>query len=62
MTRFHTDEYIDFLQRVAPDTADELTGKGTRCEFHLRSIRPKQNLTLLPRAYKSLGRRRQSSF
>lgn len=32
MTKFHTDEYVDFLQRVAPDTADDLTGKGTRCE------------------------------
>lgn len=30
MTRFHTDEYIDFLQRVSPETADDLTGKGTR--------------------------------
>ena len=31
MTSFHTDEYIDFLQRVSPESVDELTGKGTRC-------------------------------
>jgi histone deacetylase 1/2 len=31
MTAFHTDEYIDFLQRVSPETVDELTGKSTRC-------------------------------
>ncbi|GAA5981974.1 hypothetical protein JCM5350_006585 [Sporobolomyces pararoseus] len=30
MTRFHTDEYIDFLARVTPETFDELTGQGTR--------------------------------
>merc|ERR1711939_299144 len=30
MTAFHTDEYVDFLQRVTPELADELTGKGTR--------------------------------
>lgn len=30
MTSFHTDEYIDFLQRVSPESVDELTGKGTR--------------------------------
>ncbi|KAG9126130.1 hypothetical protein FRC07_004778 [Ceratobasidium sp. 392] len=32
MTRFHTDEYIDFLSKVSPETAEELTGNGTRCE------------------------------
>lgn len=32
MTAFHTDEFIDFLQRVTPETGDELTGHGTRCE------------------------------
>lgn len=31
MTRFHTDEYIDFLSRVAPELAEEMTGHGTRC-------------------------------
>ncbi|KAG8731756.1 hypothetical protein FRC12_019593 [Ceratobasidium sp. 428] len=30
MTRFHTDEYIDFLSKVAPETVEELTGNGTR--------------------------------
>ncbi|CAE6459003.1 unnamed protein product [Rhizoctonia solani] len=30
MTRFHTDEYIDFLGKVSPETAEELTGNGTR--------------------------------
>ncbi|GAA5901654.1 uncharacterized protein JCM6883_000353 [Sporobolomyces salmoneus] len=30
MTRFHTDEYIDFLARVTPETFDEMTGHGTR--------------------------------
>ncbi|CEH12470.1 histone deacetylase [Ceraceosorus bombacis] len=30
MTAFHTDEYVDFLQRVTPETVAELTGDGTR--------------------------------
>ncbi|EIW82040.1 histone deacetylase RPD3 [Coniophora puteana RWD-64-598 SS2] len=30
MTAFHTDEYIHFLSRVTPETADELTYNGTR--------------------------------
>ncbi|GAA5880822.1 hypothetical protein JCM1840_003293 [Sporobolomyces johnsonii] len=30
MTRFHTDEYIDFLARVTPETFDEMTGHGSR--------------------------------
>lgn len=33
MTRFHSDEYIDFLERVTPETVEELSGNGTRCEF-----------------------------
>jgi len=33
MTSFHTDEYIHFLNRVTPETAEELTYHGTRCEF-----------------------------
>jgi histone deacetylase 1/2 len=32
MTSFHTDEYIHFLNRVTPETAEELTYHGTRCE------------------------------
>ena len=31
MTRFHTDEYVHFLSRVTPETAEELTYHGTRC-------------------------------
>ncbi|KLO05914.1 hypothetical protein SCHPADRAFT_1002635 [Schizopora paradoxa] len=30
MTAFHTDEYIHFLNRVTPETAEELTFHGTR--------------------------------
>ncbi|GAA5912929.1 hypothetical protein JCM6882_009516 [Rhodosporidiobolus microsporus] len=30
MTRFHTDEYIDMLSRVTPETFDEMTGHGSR--------------------------------
>ncbi|KAL5527933.1 CLR6 [Sanghuangporus baumii] len=30
MTRFHTDEYIHFLTKVTPETAEELTYHGTR--------------------------------
>jgi hypothetical protein len=37
MTSFHTDEYIHFLARVTPDTAEELTYNGTRCEQHFSS-------------------------
>lgn len=33
MTRFHTDEYIDCLARVTPETFDEMTGHGQRCEL-----------------------------
>jgi histone deacetylase 1/2 len=31
LTRFHTDEYINLLEQVLPETAEELTGNGTRC-------------------------------
>lgn len=31
MTRFHTDEYIDFLERVNPENGMPLTGQGSRC-------------------------------
>lgn len=39
MTRFHTDEYVHFLHRVTPETAEELTYGGTRCESleHMQS-------------------------
>lgn len=32
MTKFHTDEYVDFLTRVSPETVEEMSGGGTRCE------------------------------
>lgn len=32
MTRFHTDEYIDFLERVTPENGTAFTGQGSRCE------------------------------
>lgn len=32
MTAFHTDEYINFLSRVTPETHMELTYHQTRCE------------------------------
>lgn len=32
MTRFHTDEYIDFLNRVSPETAQAMSGGGSRCK------------------------------
>ena len=38
MTSFHTDEYIHFLARVTPDTAEELTYNGTRCKLSLAVI------------------------
>nr|XP_018266320.1 histone deacetylase 1/2 [Kwoniella dejecticola CBS 10117]OBR88478.1 histone deacetylase 1/2 [Kwoniella dejecticola CBS 10117] len=31
MTRFHTDEYIEFLENVTPELAEEMTGGGVRC-------------------------------
>ncbi|WWD22888.1 hypothetical protein CI109_107383 [Kwoniella shandongensis] len=31
MTRFHTDEYIELLENVTPETADAMTGGGVRC-------------------------------
>lgn len=33
MTRFHSDEYVDFLERVTPETVEMMTGGGVRCEF-----------------------------
>ncbi|KAL7410256.1 hypothetical protein BDY24DRAFT_400630 [Mrakia frigida] len=30
ITRFHTDDYVDFLLKVTPETVNELTGHGTR--------------------------------
>lgn len=52
LTRFHTDEYIDFLEAVTPETAEELTGGGVRCECAtpLRSRLVTADLTSPPRA------------
>lgn len=33
MTRFHSDEYIELLEQVTPETSDQLTGNGARCEY-----------------------------
>ena len=33
MTKFHTDEYVDFLAKVTPETVHDLTAEGTRCEL-----------------------------
>jgi histone deacetylase 1/2 len=35
MTRFHSDEYVDFLEKVTPETSEALTGGGVRCEWCL---------------------------
>lgn len=32
MTAFHTDEYVDFLSRVSPETMQDLTGDMKLCE------------------------------
>lgn len=42
MTSFHTDEYIHFLARVTPDTAEELTYNGTRCELSINGDSPRK--------------------
>lgn len=31
MTRFHSDEYIELLEKVTPETAEAMTGGGVRC-------------------------------
>ena len=33
MTKFHSDEYVDFLEKVTPETCEQLTGGGVRCEI-----------------------------
>lgn len=35
MTSFHTDEYVQFLSRVTPETAAKLSFNGTRCRSPL---------------------------
>ena len=33
MSSFHTDEYVNFLHNVTPETAEKMTYHGTRCVF-----------------------------
>ena len=33
MTRFHTDEYVELLEQVTPETSEAMTGGGTRCTW-----------------------------
>ena len=40
MTRFHTDEYVHFLQNVTPETCDKLSSHGTRCTSLIHFKRP----------------------
>lgn len=48
MTRFHTDEYVDFLNRVTPDTAMDMTGGGARCQYsYLIPCRPRTDPALV---------------
>lgn len=35
MAAFHTDEYVQFLHKVTPETAEELTHNNQRCESPL---------------------------
>ncbi len=39
MTRFHTDEFVDFLHRVTPETVLDMTGGGMRCELLCPDVR-----------------------
>jgi hypothetical protein len=38
MTSFHTDEYVQFLSRVTPETASKLSFNGTRCALLYPSL------------------------
>lgn len=38
MTKFHTDEYIDLLEAVTPETAEALTGNGIRCKLAVQPL------------------------
>ncbi|KAJ3164825.1 histone deacetylase [Geranomyces variabilis] len=35
MTRFHSDEYIDFLQRVTPENVEEMNRYQPKCKFNV---------------------------
>lgn len=45
MTKFHTDEYIDLLEAVTPETADAMTGGGVRCKRHMCECTDSTGLT-----------------
>lgn len=32
MSSFHTDEYVNFLHKVTPETAEKMSNNGQRCE------------------------------
>jgi histone deacetylase 1/2 len=38
MTRFHSDEYVDFLERVTPETMEGMTGGGVRCKSYFQLV------------------------
>ena len=58
MTRFHTDEYVEFLHRVTPETVQDMTGGGARCEcLSYAHCHSSAMLTRLPHI--SSNRRRQ---
>ena len=40
MTRFHSDEYIDFLYRVTPDTMNEYNKHQHKCTLYPSPINP----------------------
>lgn len=47
MTAFHTDEYVQFLHKVTPETAESLTHNNSRCESSLSHL---SSLPTLPYA------------
>jgi acetoin utilization deacetylase AcuC-like enzyme len=34
MTRFHSDEYINFLRRITPEKAADFQSEMTKCTWH----------------------------
>lgn len=38
MTKFHSDEYIELLEKVTPETCEALTGGGVRCERSFEAV------------------------
>lgn len=37
MSQFHTDEYVDFLNRVTPDNVDQFVREQSKCTSPLRA-------------------------